>query len=103
MVGRLTPTDLIEKTEVFTYWRIGYLVLFYGTFVPASGVGSQSVLFTGLPAPIAEVRFVGMDSNTHAPLRMGISNGGELIFSWEDMAEQTAGHTLQVSGAYVLF
>lgn len=103
MVGRPTPTGLIAKTEVFTYWRIGSLVLFYGTFTPAQGVSSQSALFNGLPAPNAEIRFTGMNANTHSPLRFFVRSPGQLGFSWEDNAAQTVGCTVQVSGAYVLF
>lgn len=103
MYGSPTPTSLVAKTEVFTYWRIGSLVLFYGTFTPAQGVSSQSALFNGLPAPKAEIRFTGMDTNAHSALRFCVNNSGQLCFSWEDSAAQTAGRTVQVSGAYVLF
>ena len=101
--GSPAQTTLIARNEIFTYWRSGALVLFYGTFIPASGVGSRSVLFSGLPAPKAEIRFTGMDTTAHSALRFCVNKSGQLCFSWEDSAAQTAGRTVQVSGAYVLF
>ena len=101
--GSPAQTILIARNEIFAYWRIGALVLFYGTFIPASGVGSQSVLFNGLPAPKAEIRFTGMDTTANSALRFCVNNSGQLCFSWENSAAQTAGRTVQVSGAYVLF
>lgn len=99
--GTGTPnSSYVGAVENNKWTRVGKLVCFSFTLTTNNNLDYTSVLFTGLPRAKNDMRFMGLWTNNNYPLRLAITDTGNLQNAWSS-SNPSSGQTVEGCVVYI--
>ena len=101
--GQLTKdSNVIGNVEVNNWVRKGNIVEFHITATLSADIGNTTRLFYGLPTPLTNGRFIGLDTSTDKPFRVNLNSLGELSNWYTRSADvPISTHIIEMQGTYI--
>lgn len=90
----------ISATENNHWERIGKVVSYSFTVTAGGTWSTNNVFATGLPKPVASLRFVGINHSQNVPMRFQINTNGEMGNGWSN-ATPVSGNQLEGQVTYI--